>query len=103
MVAPPAAAVLVTSAMPAPRAYRDLDGERRQQNGQVMAPGMPTASVTLEEHGNAAIESGQYELRMGSEVADDGSHVVVHRRQPDGSWRLGIDIFNSDRPASPPA
>jgi ketosteroid isomerase-like protein len=22
----------------------------------------------------------------------------MHRRQPDGSWRYAVDIFNSDRP-----
>ena len=52
---------------------------------------------SLEEAGDRAIEVGQYELRAGGELADTGNYVVVHRRQPDGSWKLGIDIFNSDR------
>jgi hypothetical protein len=33
-------------------------------------------------------------------VVDAGKYVVIHRRQPDGSWRYGVDIFNSSRPAA---
>ena len=55
-------------------------------------------TLSLEEHGDVAIEVGEFELRVGEGVADNGKYVVVHRRQPDGSWKLGIDIFNSDRP-----
>jgi uncharacterized protein (TIGR02246 family) len=54
-------------------------------------------TVTYEEHDDVAIECGEYEMRVGSDVADNGSYVVVHRRQPDGSWKLGIDIWNTDR------
>jgi uncharacterized protein (TIGR02246 family) len=57
-------------------------------------------TLSLEEHGDVAIEVGEYEMRVGGALADNGKYVVVHRRQPDGSWKLGIDIFNSDRPAT---
>jgi uncharacterized protein (TIGR02246 family) len=62
--------------------------------------GCALKTVSLEEHGDLAIEVGEYEMRAGGGVADNGKYVVVHRRQPDGSWQLGIDIFNSDRPAA---
>jgi ketosteroid isomerase-like protein len=35
-------------------------------------------------------------MRVGSAVVDTGKYVVVHRKQPDGGWRLGLDIWNSD-------
>jgi uncharacterized protein (TIGR02246 family) len=93
-------------------------------DGQAMPPGAPTINgpgiqplwqsvidmgvtggalktLSLEELGDTAIETGQYEMHVGSDVVDRGKYVVVHRRQPDGSWRYGIDIWNSDQaPAS---
>jgi ketosteroid isomerase-like protein len=57
-------------------------------------------TVSLEELGDVAIEVGQYELRINANVVDVGKYVVVHRRQPDGSWKFDIDIWNSDRSAS---
>jgi uncharacterized protein (TIGR02246 family) len=54
-------------------------------------------TVSLEELGDVAVEEGQYEIRAGGAVVDTGKYVVVHRRQPDGSWKFGIDIFNSDQ------
>lgn len=51
---------------------------------------------SLEEREDVAIEEGQYELRAGADVIDAGKYVVVHRKQPDGGWRWGLDIWNSD-------
>jgi ketosteroid isomerase-like protein len=57
-------------------------------------------TVSLEELGDVAIEVGQYELRVNADVVDVGKYVVVHRRQPDSSWKWDIDIWNSDRSPS---
>jgi ketosteroid isomerase-like protein len=35
----------------------------------------------------------------GAPLEDAGKGLHVYRRQPDGSWRLALDISNSDRPA----
>lgn len=45
--------------------------------------------------GGVAIEIGRYTLvvRDGS---DAGKYLVLHRRQPDGSWRRAVDVFNPD-------
>ena len=53
-------------------------------------------TVSLEERDDVAVEEGQYEMRAGADVVDTGKYLVVHRRQPDGAWRLGLDIWNSD-------
>ncbi|MGY1632192.1 YybH family protein [Geodermatophilus sp. SYSU D01186] len=92
-------------------------------DGRVLAPGTPAVegraaieefwkgmldqgvesgtlkTLTLVEQGDLAVEEGQYEIRAGGAVVDTGKYVVVHRRQPDGSWKFGIDIFNSDQPS----
>ncbi|SDL75349.1 conserved hypothetical protein [Geodermatophilus siccatus] len=59
------------------------------------------STVSLEEQGDLAVEEGRYELTAGNQVVDTGKYVVVHRRQPDGTWRYGIDIWNSDQ--TPPS
>ncbi len=56
-------------------------------------------TLMFEERDDLAVEEGHYEMRAGGNVIDDGKYVVVHRRQPDGSWKYGLDIFNSSRPA----
>jgi uncharacterized protein (TIGR02246 family) len=59
-------------------------------------------TVSLEELGDVAIEEGRYEVRVGGDVVDTGKYLVVHRRQPDGSWKLARDIWNSSRPEAAP-
>jgi ketosteroid isomerase-like protein len=59
--------------------------------------------VAVEEHGEIAVEQGRFELRIGTDVVDRGKYVVVHRQQPDGSWRFGLDIWNSSQPQAAPA
>ena len=57
------------------------------------------AQDDLVESDDVAVEEG-HEM-MGSAVVDTGKYVVVHRRQPDGEWRLGVDIWNSDSTTQP--
>ena len=52
--------------------------------------------------GGVAIEIGRYTLGLdvdgGTPVADAGKYLVLHRRQPDGSWQRTVDVFNPDVP-----
>ena len=59
-------------------------------------------TVSFEEHGDVAVEEGEYRIQAGDQVVDHGKYVVVHRRQGDGSWRFGLDIWNSSRPEAAP-
>jgi uncharacterized protein (TIGR02246 family) len=61
--------------------------------------GIAVKPVSLEELGDAAIEIGEYEIHAGPDVMDNGTYLTVHRPQSDGSWLMGVDIWNSDRPA----
>ena len=32
-------------------------------------------------------------------IEDSGKYIEIRRRQPDGSWLISTDIFNSDLPS----
>jgi uncharacterized protein (TIGR02246 family) len=56
----------------------------------------------LQRAHDIAVEVGRFTVWMqpdgGEPLAEIGKYVVVHRRQPDGSWRRAVEIFNWDAP-----
>ena len=60
-------------------------------------------TVSYEEHGAIAVEEGRWELRASEDapLADAGKFLILHRRQPDGSWRYAADMFNSSLTPAP--
>jgi ketosteroid isomerase-like protein len=56
--------------------------------------------------GDIAYEYGKYSLTMAVEgeepFQDNGKYIVILKRQPDGSWKVALDIFNSDLPIAVP-
>jgi len=56
--------------------------------------------VDASASGDLGYSSGAYEMSFndatGSPVIDRGKYVTVWRRQADGSWKIVVDIFNSD-------
>jgi ketosteroid isomerase-like protein len=62
--------------------------------------GIELETLGLEQHEGSAYEVGRYVLAFAPTTAepriDRGKYVVIHKRQPDGTWRWAIDIFNSD-------
>ena len=61
-------------------------------------------TVQVEESGDMACEIGAYTLKIqpegGQATADRGKCVVVWKREGDRSWKLAVDIWNTN---SPPA
>lgn len=53
-------------------------------------------------NGNLAYERGIIQIDMepegGQPIVDKGKYVVVMKRQADGSWKVAVDIWNSDLP-----
>jgi ketosteroid isomerase-like protein len=69
-------------------------------------PGMsihwqPT-KVEAARSGDLAYSAGTYELTFndpkGKPVTDHGKYATVWRKQADGSWKVVVDVFNSDLP-----
>jgi uncharacterized protein (TIGR02246 family) len=57
--------------------------------------------VRFEERDDLVVAEGRFEVHGDSGVLDKGKYVDVAKRQPDGSWKWVIDIFNSS--VAPPA
>jgi ketosteroid isomerase-like protein len=59
-------------------------------------------SVAASRSGELAYSRGTYELSYndpsGKRVAERGKYIEVWRRQPDGTWKMVVESFNSDLP-----
>ena len=56
-------------------------------------------TLDLDEKGDTVIETGTSTvIAMGERgpVTSTGKYLVVWKRQPDGTWKYAVDIFNSD-------
>jgi uncharacterized protein (TIGR02246 family) len=53
--------------------------------------------------GELAFEIGKYDLKIKpagqAVIADSGKYVVLWKKQPDGAWKLHVDIWNTSLPA----
>ena len=50
-----------------------------------------------------AFERGRYDITLaprtgGGPMDDNGKYITIYQRQPNGSWKITRDIWNSDRP-----
>lgn len=64
-----------------------------------------TQQATLEGRGDLAYRRGTYSITltppgMEEEATDQGKFVEIWREQEDGSWKIAVDIWNSNQ--SPP-
>jgi len=51
--------------------------------------------LEVEQHGNTAVEVGQYTLSgADDQVMDKGKYIVIWK-QEDGTWKMHYDIWNS--------
>ena len=59
-------------------------------------------TVSVEDSGHLAYEIGAYTLKIqpegGEATTDKGKYVVIWKRQADGSWKLAVDIWNTNFP-----
>ena len=63
-----------------------------------------TTKIEASRGGDLAYEIGTYEFTSpdpaGKPGMDRGKYVLVWKKQADGSWKVMVDIFNSDLPAA---
>jgi ketosteroid isomerase-like protein len=85
------------------------DAIRKTWRDLLSTPGLviswKTTRAEVANSGDLACLSGTYDVTMndpsGKPVNDHGKYVEVWEKQPDGKWKCGTDIWNSDLPAPP--
>jgi ketosteroid isomerase-like protein len=62
--------------------------------------------VEVDGAGDIAYVYGKYSMTITSEegepVQDSGKYIEIWKRQADGTWKVSLDIFNSDLPIPEP-
>jgi uncharacterized protein (TIGR02246 family) len=79
---------------------REIEAYWRAGIGVGLA-GVELRMLELQLGRELAIEIGRDVFAVdgdGGTVAERGKYLVLHRRQPDGSWRRAVDVFNPDVP-----
>lgn len=66
------------------------------------ATDQPTTSVEVSRAGDLAYSVGTYDLTLhdpkGKPMTEHGKWVATFKKQPDGSWKIAMLIWNSDQP-----
>jgi uncharacterized protein (TIGR02246 family) len=81
---------------------------RSAWNEMLIGPGAAISwkatKVEVAKSGDLAYVSGTYEEMMtdasGKRVQDRGKYVEIFKKQADGTWKVIVDIWNSDLPAA---
>jgi uncharacterized protein (TIGR02246 family) len=81
---------------------------RSTWNEMLTSPGAgiswKTTKVEVANGGDLAYVSGTYEETMtdasGKRAQDRGKYVEIFKKQADGTWKVIVDIWNSDLPVS---
>ena len=107
-----AAALYTTDAVVMPPHAPIVNGREAMQaflTSEIAA--MKAGGVTLvngpstgKASGNIGWHQGTYTVKTATgETVDSGSYLEIWQKGADGKWLIHRDIWNSDRPASPPA
>ncbi len=59
--------------------------------------------ASVAHSGELGYTSGKYQMSFsdpsGKTISDNGKYVTVWKKQADGTWKVQLDIFNTDLPA----
>jgi uncharacterized protein (TIGR02246 family) len=64
-------------------------------------------AVDVAASGDFAYSTGTNQVQVsmpdGSTITDTGKGLTIWKKQADGTWKVAVDIFNSDTPMTSPA
>ena len=97
-------AIVMPANAPVIRSRADHAKWNAGMSSQFTVTDFKTTTNDLIVSGDYAIEQGAYRMTLqpkprGKAMNDVGKYLAVWKRQPDGSWKMIRDIFNSDMPA----
>jgi len=65
-----------------------------------------SAKVEVARSGDLGYSQGTFQMAMndpkGNPMTDRGKYITVWRKQGDGTWKVVVDMINTDMPAAPP-
>jgi uncharacterized protein (TIGR02246 family) len=76
---------------------------RQWQAGFPPVAGFTLNNEKIEGAGDLAYVRGRYVMTVAGAPADSGKYLEIRRRQPDGSWRIAVDMFSSNLAAATPS
>ena len=95
-------AVVLPPNAPMVRGRQAIKGFFDALTEQMGVPQLTLETIQVDEVGDTACEVGAYSMRLqppgGEPVSDGGKYVVVWKRQSDDSWKLAVDIWNTNSP-----
>lgn len=88
----------------------DAESRRKMLTEFFAIPGFSLSwqagKVEVARSGDIGYSLGTYQMSMndskGQPMSDRGKYVSVWRKQSDGSWKVVVDMFNTDLPAAAP-
>lgn len=87
---------LLAPGQPMTRGRKAFEGTYRSRMNEASGGTHSNALVEFGVEGDLAYEIGTYAV-TGSNPTEEGKFVNVLKRQPDGSWKVAVSIFNSDK------
>lgn len=98
-------AVMMGANEKAVRGRNEIAKSMAAMHAQMKLPAFELKAQDVIVSGDHAIETGTYSMTMqptgAKAITDVGKYLVVWKHQPDGSWKIIRDIYNSDQPAKP--
>jgi ketosteroid isomerase-like protein len=86
---------------PGAPAHRGAEAFKRAFSELSKVPGFSLTwtaeKAEVSNGGDLGYSTGMYIATFG-ETTDKGKYVTIWRKQPDGSWKVVEDMFNSDMP-----
>jgi ketosteroid isomerase-like protein len=103
-------AVVMPPEMPSVKGKTDIEAFHKKMMGMATMSNVNISPTHTEVSGDTAIDVGTYSQsvkpKSGSTMAahtETGKYIVILKKQPDSSWKVAYEIYNTDKPMTMPS